>query len=664
MKERQKRKVLTLFLSVAMVFSMLFGIQLPAYAADLVEINLLHTNDVHGRFYRVDSNNEGMIGIDKIATIKAETDNAILVDAGDAIHGLPIVNINNGRNAIDMMAAAGYDIMTPGNHDFNFTGNRLVELAGIAAAGNMHIISSNIYDDAAGDYLLPQTWVIEPAGTGIKVGFFGLTTTSTAVTTNPPNVTDISFLAYKPSAEAAISALKLANVDIIVCVAHVGHDEIVNLLGELADKPDVVIEGHDHLLESLTVDGVLLAGAGEYQANLGKVTITFDKDTNTVVSKAATIITKADTAAVTSDPAVLALAEGIKADVLAEYSQVVAKSDVLLSSARGAYDSVSGVTTSYGVRNSEQPLGNLVADAMLAFGSGTMVAINNGGGLRADIKVGDLTKGDLNSVLPFGNVLVIKEATPQSLKETLEHALSFLPATNGCFPQISGMQVVYDPSQPVGSRVISISIGGSALDFSDTTTKIPMATNDFMANGGDGFTAIKNMPVLFELESMDVVLETYIKGLPGGTIGSAYAAPDGRLSLYEEPPVVVDKTALLAAIAEVKALNSSAYTAASWNALIVALNAAQTVADNAEATQEQVDAALAALSAAKSALVPAGNNNNNNNNNNNTNNNKPRPSTPATGDAAGVYGGAAALVLVSLGAACIEIERKKKSLAA
>jgi len=307
-----------------------------------------------------------------------------------------------------------------------------------------------------------------------------------------------------------------------VGLAHTNRREIIWLIRALDIKPDVIIEGHDHTLGSATINGVLVASAGQYQENLGKVSIILDLNKQ-IISKTATHISRAAANNITGDPAVKALAETKKATVEAEFNVVVAQSDIELSSARGTDDGVAGV------RNSEQPLGNLVADAMRIIG-GADIAVTNGGGLRADIRTGDITKGDINAVLPFGNVLAVKEVTPKALKEILEIGLSSLPATHGRFPQVSGMSVVYDSGKDIGERIISITIDGNNLNLADDSTAYKLATNDFMANGGDGYEIFSGLTTLAELDSLDDMLIKYITENLGGRITANDAKIEGRLT--------------------------------------------------------------------------------------------------------------------------------------
>jgi len=416
--------------------------------------------------------------------------------------------------------------MVPGNHDFNYGSLRLKELAGIASAGGLEIICSNVIEKATGQTLLPATNIVEIDG--VKVGFFGLTTTEAVIL--PAHVENVEFREYKQNAENSIAALRTGGADIIVALAHFSNTDIHELISALTDKPDVVIEGHDHRLGSETHEGVLIAGAGEHQGNLGKVEITINSD-GEITQKDASIITKAQADLFEGDAAVKALAEGMKAAVIEEYSEIVAASEVLISSFRGTDTMVDGVVTDFGalgLRNSEQPLGNLVADALRVIG-GADIAVTNGGGLRADIKKGEISKGEINEVLPFGNTLVLVSATPSDVYLIMETGLQSLPANNGRFPQISGMSVEYDPYAPPFNKVISISIDGVVLDRDDDTTELSIATNNFTASGGDAYVVFAGLRTITELGSMDDALIEYIVDVLGGTIKDEDAKIDCRI---------------------------------------------------------------------------------------------------------------------------------------
>lgn len=508
---------MTLLLALSMVFSMLIGLSGTTLAEGEIEINILHTNDVHGRFY-ADANNTGMIGIDKVTTIKNNTPNSILVDAGDAVHGLPLVNESTGMNAIELMVAAGYSVMTPGNHEFNYGFERFKELVEAATDGGLEIVSSNIYT-GDGDALLPTSTIVEVEG--IKIGFFGLTTLTT------PNISlgamELDFKAYKASAESAIAELRSDGAQVIVGLAHFTRTEIVELVKALDDKPDLILEGHDHTAGSVTEDGVVIASTGEYQNNLGLVTITID-ESGTISNITAGLMSKADVEAeeIEGDAEVKKMAEEMTAEIEQINSKVVAASEVALSHDRGTDDGAL-----LGLRNSEQALGNLVADSMRII-SGADVALMNGGGVRAAVKVGDLTLGDIRSILPFGNWLTVIEISAAQIYTAMDSGLSKLPLTDGRFPQISGMEVVYALSD--SNRIVSIKVGGVAIDRNDTTTKFKLATNQFLALGMDGYTVFGDLPIVAEFGTLDDILIEYIADYLDGTITAENTKIDGRTS--------------------------------------------------------------------------------------------------------------------------------------
>ena len=489
-------------------------------------ITIIHTNDTHGRVFP-DANNKDMIGIDKIAAFHKNTPHSILVDAGDTIHGLPIANITQGKNIIELLSLAGYDVMVPGNHDFNYGSAKLKEYAEDPGT-TFDIISANIANKADGSAFLPGTTIKEVDG--IKVGFFGLTTTDTETATNPVNVETLEFKNYVISAQMAIDELRANGAEVIVAVAHASRPAMKGFAHNLRNDIDVIIDAHDHVNTSETVEGILIASAGQYEESIGQVVLNFDNNGALIDKSEQRIdryldkdkkIENEQIKNLVPDPIVKARATEMMAAINVLFSQKVAVSDVSLSSARGD-------EKTKGVRNAEMPLGNLVADAMRAILK-TDVAITNGGGLRANIEKGDVTKGHLNSVLPFGNFGVVKEVTPAALKEILENGLKSTPTPLGAFPQVSGMKVVYNPQATAGSRVTSITIGNKVLNLNDITTKYTLATNDFMANGGDNYTAIKVLNKLSEGDSLDVIFENYVTNVLGGKITAENAKLEGRI---------------------------------------------------------------------------------------------------------------------------------------
>jgi len=496
--------VLGLFLTVASV----------AYAADK-EITILHTNDMHGRFVE----DASIIGIDTIADIKANTPNALLVDAGDALHGLPFVTLNQGKDAVALMNIAGYDLFTPGNHDFNYGYQTLLDLAKLA---DFDVLSANVKKD--GSPIFNATVVKEIDG--VKIGFFGLSTPETLYKTNPLNVAGLIFDDPVACAKAAVADLQSQNVDLIVALSHLGTDDASEetsiKVANAVPGIDIIIDGHSHSQynEGLLVGDTLIASAKEYESFVGVVVIGFDGD-NKVVEKSASLIDK-ETAAEKYAPdenvkAKIAEIEAKQSEVL---DVVVASIGYSLSSAREP-----------GVRTQEMPLGNLVADAMKA-GASAQIALTNGGGLRADVKEGEITVRDVIAVLPFGNYGVTKYVTPAQLKSLLENGVNSAPAAVGKFPQIAGFTFAYNPDLAPGSRVTEIVIGGQAVSLTDTTTKFLLVTNDFMAVGGDEYTALESIKTENEFNALDEMLLSYIKANPD----KEYTDVEGRIVVTDAVP--------------------------------------------------------------------------------------------------------------------------------
>ena len=190
------------------------------------KITILHTNDTHGRL-KADNK---IIGIDTVAAIKNNTENSILVDAGDTIHGLPFVTLSKGQDAVDLLNAAGYEYIVPGNHDFNYGYSRLMELFKNSVTlksgeNKLRLLASNINKDGKSVFEANHIKEMEVNGKTVKVGFFGIATQETAYKTNPNNVKGIEFTSPVDAAKEQVEELEKQGADVIVALSHVGTDE-------------------------------------------------------------------------------------------------------------------------------------------------------------------------------------------------------------------------------------------------------------------------------------------------------------------------------------------------------------------------------------------------------------------------------------------------------
>jgi len=501
------KKVLSLVLVVLLIlssFSFVF-----AEDAETVKITVIHTNDTHSRL--IGTNTE--IGFAKIATLikeaKEANPNTLVLDAGDTLHGMPIVNISKGENAIKVLEAAGYDYMTLGNHDFNYGKERLFELRDMSQVG---MLSANIVDEN-GEYIFTP-YVIEEVG-DVKVGIYGLSTPDTVILTNPNNVVGLVFKDPIEVSKEMVEELE-DKTDVIIALAHLGLDESSTLtskaLAQEVEGIDLIIDGHSHsMLEAGQLENnTLIVQTKNYGQNLGYVDIEILEGEVTGIT--ARLLAAADTADVVPDPDLQKTIEDIEAANAEVFNEVIATTDVYLDGVRE------------NVRTKETNLGNLSADAARA-ATGADIAFVNGGGIREDIPVGDITKGKIAAIFPFGNTIEVKKITGADLKAMLEWSVSDYPAAKGAFLQVSGLEFSFDPAKEAGSKVVEILVGGEAFDEAKEYT---VAINDFMSTGGDGYSMLADYDVLAIYGTYEEIIIDYL-----ATNGTAGSEVSGRIKVIE-----------------------------------------------------------------------------------------------------------------------------------
>ncbi|MDO3676664.1 5'-nucleotidase C-terminal domain-containing protein [Paenibacillus ehimensis] len=493
------------WMSPALAALMLVSAAAPAAAAETsaadaggkkgtTKITLFHTNDTHSR---VDESKEG-IGFAKMAALIKEyaktNPNSLVLDAGDTFHGQTIANLVRGESIVNIMNAAGYNAMAAGNHDFNYGYERLVELAGKA---KFPVLSANT-KKADGTRIL-NPYVIKEVD-GIKLGIFGLTTPETAYKTHPNNVAGLTFTDPAVEAKAIVGELK-GKVDAIIALTHLGVDkssiDTSIKVAEQVPDIDVIIDGHSHtkLDTGMMVGNVLIAQTGEYLKQFGRVDLTFEN--GKLKDKVSSLITKkaADEDKTPGDPAVLEIIHSVKKEQEKVLQQKVGSTSVKLVGDREV------------VRKGESNLGNLIADAMIDE-TGADVAITNGGGIRDSIAAGPITKGQVITVLPFGNYIQTKKVKGSDIVAALEHGVSAYPDPLGGFPQVGGITFELDPAQPKGQRVSGVKVKGQPID---PDKMYLLATNDFMAAGGDDYKMFKDYPLAGDYSSLEESLIKYFQ---------------------------------------------------------------------------------------------------------------------------------------------------------
>ena len=506
---RTKSKLFSIVLTLCMVITMIPNIIFAQDNISSGDIVIMHTNDIHSR---VDDN----LGYTSVKAWKdyfeQNGNDVLLLDAGDTLHGLPIANLSNGENIVKIMNEIGYDAMTAGNHDFNYGMNQLINLKNQM---NFDFLVANITKDGENTFTSSNIYEKENK----KIGVVGIATPESATKTNPANVEGYSFNEDKMAeiVQDEIDSLKSQGVDYIIALGHLGIDSesspymSTELISQV-EGLDIFIDGHSHhtlengeIVKDKNGEDVLLAQTGNYLANIGKIVI---KEDGTI---SASLINEKK-----SDETIDSMVADMKAKIQPELDKVVGYTSVLLDGSRDP-----------GVRTKETNLGNLVADA-LKYVSGADVALTNGGGIRTSVDVGEITYGELNAVLPFGNIVTKIQVTGEQILKALEHGTSAVPGASGGFPQVSG--ITYEiHAYLTENRVQNVKINGEPIDLNKTYT---LATNDFTAVGGDGYDMFKSATKLGEYSALDEALVSYIKQLPNGIVGEEYASEQGRITIY------------------------------------------------------------------------------------------------------------------------------------
>ena len=534
----RKFRILALMLVLIMVLAGCgTGNSTPA-AKDIV---ILYTNDAHCGI-------EDGMGYQGLSAAKrallAAGNKVLLVDNGDAVQGDTIGTLSKGEYIIDIMNKLGYDVATPGNHEFDYgmdQFNKLVEKA------DFDYISCNFVDKDGNPVLKP--YVIKEAD-GVKIAFVGISTPKTITTSTPTYFQDgngnyiYGFMQddtgekLYAAVQSAVDAARKEGAKYVIAMAHLGieadcqpwtsSDVIVNTSGI-----DVVLDGHSHstiagdIVKNKEGKDVILTSTGTKLANIGCLTITADgKLSSTLIN----------------DDGVGETISEIKKGYEEMVNTVVASTKVELT----VNDPVSGERM---VRRQETNLGDLCADAYRAM-SGADIAVVNGGGIRVSIPAGDITYGQIIAVHPFGNEMCVVEATGQQILDALEMGARNAPGGCGGFLQVSGMSYEIDlnvePTVEVNAdgmftgvsgeyRVKNVKVGDEPLDLAKTYT---LASHNYMLkSAGDGMAMFQGCTLLQDSVMIDnQVLINYIVDVLGGVVGEDYADPygQGRITVIEK----------------------------------------------------------------------------------------------------------------------------------
>ncbi|UQZ34547.1 hypothetical protein C2I18_14080 [Paenibacillus sp. PK3_47] len=553
------------------------------FGTDNFNLRVLHTNDTHSHLENVTK---------RTSAISSErTGNTVLLDAGDVFSGTLYFTQFKGQADIEFMNNIGYDAMTFGNHEFDLNKDQPEVLKNFVTAAKFPFASSNIdfttkkselaelFHNSIGTIETDDTKSTAKDGNiypavikdvyGEKIGIFGLTTEDTVGLASPGD--KISFKDHVESAKNTVAMLEAQGINKIIAVTHLGYT-VDQELAKAVPGIDIIVGGHSHtkidnppapVVNAGTGKSVLIVQTGEYSQFLGELDVTFDKD-GEILSYNGKLL---DVNLFGEDAEAKKLLAPYDAELAAVRSEVVGSTEVDLYTNR----IIDGKSVRV-VRQEETPIGNLIADSIaekvrelmpnfvsesdLASIKG-VVAIQNGGGIRAAIDTGDITMGEVLTTLPFGNSLVALKVTGAEIISSLENAVSGLSSDQGRFAQVSGMKYTFDSTKKpeivdsvtgkvtqTGERIVSVEILQANGSYSpiDRNAYYILSTNSFMAGGGDFYRALAGAKAdgrYYELGLPDFeVLLSYLTkhkpvkvGLEGRITDLKGAAPDEDFSL-------------------------------------------------------------------------------------------------------------------------------------
>lgn len=508
-----KRRVMSLIMTVVLLCTACAA-GFAAWAADeipgTVTIRILHTNDIHGR----SSFQEGAtVGFEKLAAYIQQQQPDLLVDVGDVFHGQAFATLEQGASMAELMKVVGYDAMTPGNHDWNYGKDRLKELSELA---DTPILAGNVTKD--GQSFFGNDGTLIKQVDGVKIGLLGVFDQDIKDDTAPRNIEGLSFANDAQTATELAAKLRKEGCEIVVALSHqLRCEEFLQQTKGI----DVLIAGHEHsTLEETYSDAdgrtVEVVEVGCYFEKAGLLSITYHPDEKQIVSIKEELLTSEEAAALPANEEVAALLQTINDRQKQTLRQVVGTTGQELD---GRWENL---------RIGETGMGRLVTAAYL-YETGADIAFENAGGIRLGrlLPAGNLTYQDIIDTAPYGNYIVTKQITGEAVLSILEKSIDIglqnqkayeewlatgsdqvpWPDDNGSYLQFGGLSVHYDPSKPLGERVVSAEVGGAPLVCERLYT---IATNNYISLG-KAFPELAEAPELNQYAACDEALTRFVQ---------------------------------------------------------------------------------------------------------------------------------------------------------
>ena len=506
-------------------------VSLAAAQDDSYSLTIMHTNDVHGHH---DVQRDGQGGAARQATvvqqIRDEVDNHLLLDGGDRFTGTLFHVQYRGQDSVQIMNAIDYDAIALGNHEFD-DGSQV--LADFVSGLNFPALSANV--DFSQDPLLAG--LVGPSTTlevgGESIGIIGLTAPETAILAKPSE-----HLVFGQDlagvTQQQVDALTEDGVNKIILLTHIGYGADLEV-AQAVSGVDIVVGGHTNtllsntytgalgdyptVLESASGEPVLVVQASTQTVYLGRLDVEFDADGLLTDWEGDTILLSRY---ITPDPEISDLIADLSEPIAALRSQPVGESSIALTGASPRL-----------CRIEECLLGNLISDAILEE-TGADIALQNGGGIRANIDAGEVTLGEVLTTLPFGNLISTFELSGADVLAALENSVSrieldadgnpMVDGASGRFMQVAGLRYAYDAAQEVGSRIVSADVmQDGEYAALDPAAIYSIATNDFIRAGGDGYAVFA-----------DNAIDPYDYGSPLDQVVADYIAANSPITVELE----------------------------------------------------------------------------------------------------------------------------------
>ena len=461
---------------VPILVLLLSGVLWTQNSATLV---ILHTNDIHAQILPRD----GVGGLAELSTLIKRQRGDLILDGGDIFTGSMLCDEFEGKPIIEILNKLNYRAIAFGNHEFDYG---IPAFRARAREAKFPILSANIGPNF--DEIKPYTIMTV---NGLRVAVIGLTTENVMQDGHPANFKNVQVVKLADALSQVLPKVRPLS-DVIVAVAHVSQNEQTSI-AKAFPEIRLIISGHPHSTFATSIGTTLIVQAGSRSENLGKVTMRFNgKTVESMTSEMFPV------RGVEPDPEIKAIIEPYARTIATRAAERLGEAEAELRSSS----------------NQESALNNLLADAFRAHAK-TQIALENTGGIRSHLRKGPITYADLFEVLPFKNTLVTMTLTGVQVKQVLGRRVS----------AISGLKVEWDLTKPTGQRLVSATLAdGSPIRDGDRYT---VATNDFVAAGGDGFVEFLQGGNTADTSiNLRDVLRSYFKDHP-----TVSAKLDGRVTV-------------------------------------------------------------------------------------------------------------------------------------